>query len=1004
MIRSDYLRRLLSWLLTILCLVGIPAGLTFFATLRYYSVLEDQQRFELKSQAQQAADEVLKVADQEEFWCRLFFDQFNNLKRADHGLFEAIQWLEKTRKTFPNDVEYIAWQNDGRMVQQTFHSSFSADEWRHVIASISRFGGVFSNYAGFGLDHPDISIARKIVGPQLLNAMFAGLNNPARFSLCWTDSSGRKPPLGVYFVKDGGIIVFFDHTRFKLNSGVKYTINRFSRSRDATFGTFRFIQKGKTEIWAAGNIEASESLESSLINCEQNSLNFLETENYFVSFHFIDTSTRLFAFLPRRFSGNAILNRAAAVALIYMLLMLPFLRYTWKTSVNRESTRVSIKTKLAFLFLLASGIPLLALSVIAQEHYLHKRHTLMEDAHRTSTDMILSFDNRYLSNLDQVSMQLDQFFTEWGQKIAGRQFDVSQNDAIDLFIKRLNVENYYLISSSTNVIGAKAGYFRYRGTLDNVTLDLNNSVTRREATEVVKNDTVAANMIGKKVLSDLNRVEISGQTMSKLEIVAESILQKTFIEITHSIISAIGRINQWGFGQLKDFTYIRFIQTLNPEITDYLAMVFWRPTTLQAAFMKKAVTAANRNSSGFRLFSRNRLNSSFLPETAAIEPELESFAQRLGARPTEEIQIISYQGEDYLAVGFNGQHLDFYQLILLYPLANIDRNIDFQRGNLILLGLFSLLLAVGLAQILTRSFVDPLNILHKGALAIENRNFSHRLHGTGRDEFGEVAGIFNGIMVGFEELEVAKIVQESLFPAPEFNHNNCRIYGKSVCMNELGGDYLDFFKIDERHGAMLIGDVAGHGVGAALIMAMAKAGILSCKHILKSPVKVLAAMHQLILASKSSRQKKVMTFQYILFDSETGEITYANAGGCTPMLVKPASREVVELTQAGAALGAFKKAAYSETSFKLEPGESLIFYTDGIIESRDQNDTEIGYDNFKQILLESYNAGPQIFYDNICSRYQQHIGTLSAQDDLTIIVVTFCEASDQHSEARNNLL
>jgi len=998
MIKPDNLRKVFSWFLTMLCLVGIPAGLTFFATIRYYSVLEDQQRFALKSLSQQAADEAIRSSNQEQFWCRMFFEQFNKFRESDKELSEAVTWTHEIRRTFPQDIEFIAWKSDGRILQQTFHSEFSPADWQHVIASIARFGGINSNYAGFGLQTPDISIARQVVGPQLINAMISGINNPARFSLCWPDSSSKRAPFGVYFVKDGGIMVFFDPTRFKLNSGLRHTVDAFADGKMATFGTIRFSQNGEPELWATREIDDAESLKASLLKCEANSLNYLETANHFISVHFINTSVRIFASLPRRFAGNAIIYRSSAISLCYLLLMLPFLRYAWKTSVKGESTRISIKTKLAFMFLLASGIPLLALAVIAQEHYQHKRHTLMADAHRTSTDMILSFDNHYLSNLDDISMRLDRFFTEWGDKIADRQFDLLQNDTIASFTDRFNVENYYMISSSTNLIGAKAGFFRYRGELDNATLDINNSVIKKEATDVVKNDTIAANMVGKKVLSDLNRIEIAGPTMSKLEIVAESILQKSFIEITHSIISAIGRINQWGFGQVKDFTYIRFIQTINPKITDYVAMVFWRPNTLQAAFMAKAITAANRNSSGFKLFSRNRLNSSFLPENASIDHELESFARRLGARPTQEIQIINYQGENYLAVGFNGQHLDFYQLILLYPLAKIDKNINLQRENLILLGLFSVLLAIGLAQILTRSFVEPLNILHNGALAIENRNFSHRLDGTGRDEFGEVAGIFNRIMVGFEELEVAKIVQESLFPDSSFTQNRCQIYGKSICMNELGGDYLDFFKIDDRFGAFLIGDVAGHGVGAALIMAMAKAGILSCNHILKSPAQVLAAMHQLILASKSSRQKKVMTFQYVLFDSETGDITYANAGGCTPILVKPLSQEAIELKQAGAALGAFKKASYSEKSFKLEPGESLIFYTDGIIESRDQNDIEIGYDNFKQILLESYDASPEIFYDSICSRYQQHIGAQSAQDDLTIIVATFCNPSDSGNQ------
>ena len=431
---------------------------------------------------------------------------------------------------------------------------------------------------------------------------------------------------------------------------------------------------------------------------------------------------------------------------------------------------------------------------------------------------------------------------------------------------------------------------------------------------------------------------------------------------------------------------MKLVSVFKPGIVDYAVMVFWRPILSQTRFIKKAVPLTNRNPHGYKLIARNRFNDNYLPEIGSQTEDLRKFAGRLGTRPTEEIELISLDGEDYIAVGFNGSNVNLFQIIALYPLRNIDLIISQQKTQLLLFVLFSIILAASLAQILAKSFIEPLHALRDGALAIENREFSHRISGVGKDEFGEVAAIFNRIMVGFSELEVARIVQDSLFPPPGFTHGCFATFGKSISMSELGGDYFDFFAIDERHFAVLAGDVAGHGVGAALIMAMAKAGILSSPHLLNAPADLMVALHRMIMASKGSQQKKVMTFQYLYLDSQSGEGRYSNAGGCSPILIRAIDRSASELTLAGPALGGFSRAKFHECAVDFAEGDAIVFYTDGIVEARSPAGIEVGYDSFKTILQASYDTDPQIFYQNIYEAYLKHIGSGEAQDDLTLIV------------------
>lgn len=980
-------KKIVTWLLTIACLVGIPAALLSVSTIRYYSVIEEELQFDLKMKLQQATNDAIRNISQEEFWCRLFFEKINEFRSAKTCIEDIIVWLKQQKALFPDDIDFIVWEPGGKQLSMSFISEYSTEEWHEVISIISSNGGLGAPSKNFGKADAKMEIARKVLGPQFLHAIFFGINNPAGFSFGWTDSSGKKPPIAPYFVPDGGILILFNQEGLKHNSGLRYSLKQFSHDKNISYGIYNTSGAQKNKIWLTNAQFGEEILEKALIECETKSLSFNRLQNHYVGFHYLTPDLRIFACRPRHLADSQIFLRAGAVAFAYIFFMLPFLSYTWKTGVNSQPGKVSIRYKLAFLFLFANGIPLLAMIIISQEHYSQKRHTLIAEAHQSSIDLLLSIDRRFLSAVNSNSTRLDKFFTSWGTSVAGKVYSEAMNNEIASYLTTIEPSDYFMVSSHSKAIGGKAGYFTYRGELDNASIDLENSRPNREVSEIIRSDLISANLVGKKVMSDLNRVELSGQTLSKLEIVAESVLQKSFIEITHSIISNIGRINQWGFGQIKDLTYFKFISVADTTVTDYLAMVFWRPMIIQSSFLKKAIPEASKNGKGFKLFARNRLSNSFVSETGTTDQKLHEFAQRLGAKPTEEIELLSLNGEDFIALGFNGQHLDLFQIILLYPVKTIEQSIGRQKTDLLLLGLFSLLLAAGLAQILSRSFVEPLATLREGALAIENRNFSHRITTPGRDEFGEVAGIFNGVMVGFEELEVARIVQESLFPSPSFNQGRCRIYGKSICMSELGGDYLDFFKIDDNHVAVLMGDVAGHGVGAALIMAMAKAGILSSGTLLSAPKSLLLGLHKMILASKSSRQKKVMTFQYLYLNSDSCTGAYSNAGGCSPMIFRRNTGKVEEIPLAGAALGAFKKAVYNELDLAMEPGDAMIFYTDGIVESRDQNGLEIGYDGFAAMLKQAYNEDPQIYYNELFALYTSHIGTQSAQDDLTLIIL-----------------
>jgi len=976
--------QLLRWLLAVICLTGVPAALLFFAVHRFYTVSEDELKLAVKAQLQRTANETAETIDQEVFWSRLFFEQFSTFEREKTQADKILAWLNSLQGQFPGSFEFIAWSRDGRELAKTFNDRYSIEDWRHVFWYFSALPGFQVHYERH--EH-DVARVRDILGPQLIHAMMTGQNDPERYSLAWLDSSFNRPPITRYFISTIAVVIRYDLEKLRQMTGLQHTLQKFADNSQLKLGIVSVEQQQPQILWTSGEIKTELLDLQTFAKCENESHNFLELPQHYLGYIFLAPGKRIFALAAKKYDSPAIFWRSLLAAACYLTLMLPFLFYTWNTMVAGRPGRARIKTRLAFLFFFACGIPLLAMIVVSHEHNLQMRRTMIADAHQSATDMILSFDRRFLSFLDNDAVTLDRLLDQWANQIKN---SGGVNDKIakqiDHLLTPFTVGNYYVVASDSKLVIDRGEVFVLKGSLDSASIDREKSKVKREITTVVESDIITANLVGKKVMSDLNRVEISGPILSKLEIIAESLLQQTMLEMTNTVIGNLGSINQWGFGRLNDLSLMKLLSVYRPGIVDYAVMIFWRPILSQTRFIKKAVPLINRNPHGYKLIVRNRFNDSYLPEIGSQATDLRKFAGRLGPRPTEEIEQISFAGEDYIVAGFNGSNVRLFQVMVLYPLRNIDRVIDQQKTQLLLFALFSIILAASLAQILAKSFIEPLHALRSGALAIENREFSHRIRGVGKDEFGEIAGIFNEIMVGFSELEVARIVQDSLFPPPGFAHGNFVTFGKSISMSELGGDYFDFFAIDEQNFAVLAGDVAGHGVGAALIMAMAKAGILSSTHLLNKPAELMLALHQMIMASKGSNQKRVMTFQYLYLDSQNGRGLYSNAGGCSPVMIRAADKSVNEVTLTGPALGAFTRAKYNECTVEFGEGDAIVFYTDGIIEARSPAGVEIGYDGFKKILQTSYDTDPQIFYQNIYNAYISHIGGTDAQDDLTLIV------------------
>jgi phosphoserine phosphatase RsbU/P len=237
-----------------------------------------------------------------------------------------------------------------------------------------------------------------------------------------------------------------------------------------------------------------------------------------------------------------------------------------------------------------------------------------------------------------------------------------------------------------------------------------------------------------------------------------------------------------------------------------------------------------------------------------------------------------------------------------------------------------------------------------------------------------------------EEIALARRIQISFLPAKTPNFAPYDVAGMNIPSSEVGGDYFDFISITENDLGIAMGDVTGHGVGAALLMANFRACLriesrnnFAVRTILE---KVNAYLYETNLPTS------FVTAVYGVLDRRNHIFSYSNAGHNPPARIRPdGSVELLEI--GGVLLGAFPGALYEETSIQLQPGDMMVFYTDGVTEARDDKSREFGMDHFLDLVQAERRRPAREIVQHVCDQVLAYRSQRLTQDDLTLSIVKY---------------
>ncbi len=233
-----------------------------------------------------------------------------------------------------------------------------------------------------------------------------------------------------------------------------------------------------------------------------------------------------------------------------------------------------------------------------------------------------------------------------------------------------------------------------------------------------------------------------------------------------------------------------------------------------------------------------------------------------------------------------------------------------------------------------------------------------------------------------KELEVAKRIQLSILPAGFPNSANFRVAARYVPMTSVAGDFYDFVVADDRQAGLLIADVSGHGVPAALIASMVKVAATSQRTNAADPARLLAGMNDVLCGNT---QDQFVTAAYVHLDSTSGTLRYSAAGHPPMLLLRRGN--VLEIAENGLMLAAFEFATYTNVAHPLELGDRLLLYTDGLVEAANTQGEAFGQDALSEVLRQMGGLPPAAASDQIISSVQRWAA--SQDDDLTVLICDY---------------
>ena len=392
--------------------------------------------------------------------------------------------------------------------------------------------------------------------------------------------------------------------------------------------------------------------------------------------------------------------------------------------------------------------------------------------------------------------------------------------------------------------------------------------------------------------------------------------------------------------------------------------------------------------------------------------------------PGESIGIFpcNSNADTFLFDGVNymrfGRYMDNGWLLSIYiPEKEIFAEVESQNNRFLVLVALSSTVMLFLAFLLISGFINaPIKQLTSGVSRLALGNLDTQIKISSNDELGQLAQVFNKMTSDLKksieenvreraekerigaELNVAKEIQASMLPCifPPFpDRTEFDIFASMLPAKEVGGDFYDFFFIDRDNLAVVIADVSGKGVPAALFMVITKTLIKNCSFC-KSPKAVFDSVNKK-LCENNETGMFVTSFAGI-YNIPTGRFAYVNAGHNPPLVKKHGKGYEFLKSEPCLVLAFLKDAKYREDEIFLEPGDTIYLYTDGVTEAMNHDKDMFGETRLLASLNQYKDSPPHDLLYAVKREVDKFTDGAEQADDITMLAINIIDAAANSRE------
>lgn len=942
--RSDFLQRfpLLSYLIATLFFIVFPLLLLDQTLDGFFLLKQEKRATAIESVIGQRFDDLARAADGRAFFHNYLSQKFLAVEKQSLGSAQSGREFSHRLKTLhPGSFSFIFWDQDGKLLK-------SISDQTRFITILERLHSLMSEILNSPLEiffarkkerklDESLKRMRMIVGPFVTLAELAKpFLNPSKAACAECEGFGSKAFLWFKKGRNLSVLVFIDSKLVKSDFGLKETFRKWHGKTDLF--TLHLYDREKNTVTP----ELAQTTGNDLrLNLDKFSRLFPESQLFSNDYHFRFRKTNkyfLCAVIPQSSFGSFIDKKRTMIAQTFCGIII--LLYVLSCfSLTHGFFFSSVKFRLAAAFIFSSLLPLL-LSVSFGFDFVNKSRVEKERLQTMKNlNLLQSVDGNFAFFLENKARKIEKFLFANLPSVIDKK---SNKELKQKFFELKEIAGF----SSVIVVDSRGKDLlenSFGGTLKNY-----------------------------KLIRDVIMEVIEFRSYSK-----ENLKPLSFSPLTRMFIDSIqrreGKIFRFNMGS-ESFYQQAFFLRREKTGEELVVLLFWEPFGLQHEFLRE-VSFYLREKSIYIYFPE--FMQFFNNENPTIDMEkIEKGLNESG------FHCLNFPDRQVLA--FRGQEAD--KLVYLADSRFSVQNFLPGAGkmSLVAMAVFACFLT-GIYLVARQQTIQPISLLEKGVKNIHAQSFSNQVSIDGDNEFSALAEAMNLTMINLKELGIAKVVQENLMLNELVETEKFQIFARSIPMTHIGGDYHDFFASLGGCPAVLMADVSGHGVPAALLMAMAKATIVMNQNSEKGVGDIISQLNQVFIRLKQTAIHKFMTCQILQIDEKNDKLTLFNAGHCFPVLFN------AETQNAG--FVAIKKSLPLGYPMKvpccspvdLNENETLILYSDGIPEARNAKKEVLGEERFLRLIERSYADNIEQMWHNIWQNYTQW--SAEQEDDITVVLL-----------------